>query len=566
MVFRLSLADFVEEELLRAPLTFDAVIDAVHDQWRDNLVVQGRDGGALTRMLQMQRGAFMDAALRSLRLATQKCVQDVVRPQRARNAQSGSAGSAEWGAKAASTQRMELKLVEESDVVADLSIRRCGEHIASQADAELRELHAYTSALVGDRDVSRQTNPLQPEYFARSLWDGAQALPTLPAVRADFFRRATPVMAQALQASFGAACARLSAEGVTPAVHRTVIPAPGSAPGLASLPEPDPFAADTVPGALHAGSETGPTPARAHLPPQSLNLLRDSLPGKLDGPTTQGMDFDTTTQPAGLNPSAAPQSGAAPNGDPQLAELLSRLYPHIAKDDGLPADVGELLARLCPTVDRIALQDGAMADGFEHPVWRFMDSLAFIAETTPPPERRRMLGLARNLVDNLAGDSAADAARFSWATEKLEAQDRLSLTLATRAAAPDILRLAQTDAAAAPAALAEAGEQVALDYGSLDTVPASIWGDTSSSAEQPPLTLAGARPGDRLRVFLQGEWRALQLLWSRDDMWLLRDLAGGRQWALRPGAIERLIAERLALPLRMRSLARRAAERVQDDL
>ena len=51
--------------------------------------------------------------------------------------------------------------------------------------------------------------------------------------------------------------------------------------------------------------------------------------------------------------------------------------------------------------------------------------------------------------------------------------------------------------------------------------------------------------GDRLRIFLQGEWRWLQLLWSREDLWLLRELTRPGQWALQPGVIERLQAEHL---------------------
>lgn len=67
-------------------------------------------------------------------------------------------------------------------------------------------------------------------------------------------------------------------------------------------------------------------------------------------------------------------------------------------------------------------------------------------------------------------------------------------------------------------------------------------------------------------MFLQGEWRVLQLLWSSHDLWLLRDTTDGREWALRAGVVERLAAERLVRPFRMRSLARRAAERVQQSL
>jgi hypothetical protein len=143
--------------------------------------------------------------------------------------------------------------------------------------------------------------------------------------------------------------------------------------------------------------------------------------------------------------------------------------------------------------------------------------------------------------------------------------DRQSLALAVHAAAEEIHRLARTEPAAAappPAGV----EPLALDVGALDTVPGDMLDAPATAADTERVTLGQATPGDRLRVYLQGEWRSLQLLWSRDDVWLLRDLTGGRHWALRPGVIERLAAERLVAPLRMRSLVRRAAERVQKTL
>ena len=565
MVLRLSLADFVEEELLRAPLIFDAVVDAVHDQWRQTLVVHGRDSGALTRMLHLHRAAFTTEAMRTLRVAVLDNVRAIVsfRPL---------VGAAP---RPRSSTLNELKLVDEADVVADLACGRCIECIVSDAEVELRDMHAYTSALVGDRRVSRQTNPLRPEYFARALWTACQGLPAVQPIRDDFFRRATPVLAQSIRGSLSAACARLEAEGVSSALHRTVVLGPESSalPG----PAPEPVARYTE-----------------H--PQNLSRLRtrmrvspddSTMQGRLEGATTtRQAGFEQSTQPdhllsspeeasAAVPPSSAEVAPAAmassPCDDPQLAAMMARLYVHMTHDAVLPPDVSELMSRLKSTFDRVALTDGAMVDGFDHPVWRFFDRLAFAVETVPPGERARMLGLARNLIDNLANDADADASRFAWAIDKLDAQERQSLRLATRAAAGDILRLVQTERPTrsgdtTPDQIDDDAAQIALDIESLDTVPGSVMLAPSASSEYAPLAMDKVHPGERMRMYLQGQWRPLQLLWSRDDLWLLRDLDDDRKWVLRPGAIERLIAERLAQPLRIRSLARRAAERVQDEV
>ena len=570
IVLRLSLADFVEEELLRAPLVFDAVVDAVHDQWRQTLVVHGRDSGSLTRMLHLHRATFTTEALRTLRLAVSDSVREIVSFKPLRGA----------ALRPRSRTLNEMKLVDEADVVADLACGRCTERIVSDAEVELRDMHAYTSALVGDRRVSRQTNPLRPAHFARALWTACQGLPAVQPVRDDFFRRATPALAQSIRSSLSAACARLEAQGVSSAVHRTVVLGPESS----ALP----------------GPAQEPVVGRYTAPPQNLSRLRtrmrvpsddSTMQGRLDDATsTQQAGFEQRTQQAGFeqrtqpdhfraspeeaSAAASPSSAevaSSPADDPQLAAMMARLYVHMTQDAGLPPDVSELLSRLKSSFDRIALTDGAMVDGFDHPVWRFFDRLAFAVETVPQGERARMLGLARNLIDNLADDTGADASRFAWAIDKLDAQERQSLRLATRAAAGDIVRLVQTERLSKSGDL-PAGQsdqdaaQVALDIESLDTVPGAVMLEPSTASEHAPLVIDKVHPGERMRMYLQGQWRPLQLLWSRDDLWLLRDLEDDRKWVLRPGAIERLIAERLAQPLRIRSLARRAAERMQDEV
>lgn len=486
------LADFIEDELLRAPLLFDAVIDALHDQWRQQMAVAGRPGGDLARMLQLRRGDVVGATLRSLRLAIQSNAITQAAPR---------------------ARRTELSLVDEDDVAADLEIGRCAERIDSEAEGELRDIHAYASALVGDIAVSHDTNPFRAEHYARALWDGCQALPAAPAVRLDAYRRCVAPLARCVRSALAAACERLAAQGVTPASYRTLVFAPVR------------------------GSQTV---ERVHFPPEDLTSLRDSLHGPLG---------------AAAASSAAP---SAPNPDPRLAALMRRIYDEIGAQSGLPAAVPLLLAALRPAFERIAAEDEAMIEHLDHPVWRFIDRLVYLLAATPPAEQQRLIGLARNLIDHLDAERSLSAARFAWARDKLDAHDEQALQLAVRAAAADIHALSS---AAAPAG----GGPLALDVGTLDTVPGEML-DQAPAPAIAPSALRGTRPGERLRVFLQREWRTLQLLWSQAGFWLLRDLPSGRHWALRPGVIDRLAAERLVAPLHMRSLVQRAAERVQRTL
>ena len=102
-----------------------------------------------------------------------------------------------------------------------------------------------------------------------------------------------------------------------------------------------------------------------------------------------------------------------------------------------------------------------------------------------------------------------------------------------------------------------------IDVGTLDTVPADLMPDLPpvSRGQQSALDL---QPGLRLRTYLRGEWRLLQVLWGdrTAEHWLLRDRANDEYWALHQRALDRLATEHLAEACQPRSLVRDAAERV----
>ncbi len=485
----LSLADFVDEELLRAPMVFDAAIDAVDLEWRKQQSVVGRSGHDLSRTLGMHRTTLAAAALRTLRLAATRDVSAV-----AQAAESGR----------------DVSLIDEADIVADLETGRCAELIASEAEAQLREIQAYTSALVGEDAVSRDTNPFQPGRWARALWDGCQAMPIAPAVQIDAYRRAAKPLASAVRNSLAGACRRLEALGVTPASYRTLIFPTVPAAGVRER--------------VRARDET-PTTPRAYLP------------------GTGGTD-NANDEPA------APQ-----------VRLVRRLVHEIAAEAGLPVAMLPLLSRLGSALEHVAADDEAMVQRLDHPAWVLVDRLAFLLAVTPAAEQPALHELARNLVARLFEDTAPDAARFAWAAAKLDMHDRQALTFAVRTASAEIARLKHD-----LPAFADTGgggrESRWLDTSGLETVPAQLLEALPVDNPADGATVLRPAVGDRLRIFLQGEWRWLQLLWSQDDLWLLRELASPAQWALQPGVTQSLQAAHLVRPLRMRSLVQRAAERL----
>ena len=524
--------DFIDDELLRAPMAFDAVIDAVLAQWRLRLPAHDRLDGDPGRALALHRGEMVAEALNNLRTSAQAELLGLV-----------PTAPPVRQPKTAAQVRPELSLIGEDDVQVDIEIARCIQTIRQTADAELRELHTYTSALANDINVTRDNNPFRPERFVAALWSGLQQLPLSRPVLTAFLHAAAIPLAQALCQSYAGASRRLAALGITPGAYRTIV---------------------------HGGAAAWATDTARYRPPADLHGLHHSMPAPLAAqPQQQPPQRWPEVLPGGF-PDRSPDRSPAPprlapahsGPDGQMIELLARLFGAIENDPALPAHTSLLLQRLQPTALRLALVDGTPLDAYDHPVWRFMDALAFDIECSTPALRPRLLGLCRHLVDHLAATDPPQASQFSWAIVRLAAARRHALAQALTAAAPQIERLQRLTRA-------EAGNSTAalpLDIGTLDTVPARLM----PSIERLPAS-AGAlsmsqasQPGTCLRVYLQGEWRQLMCLWQDrgHELLLWTEPAADRLWALRQPALARLLAENLARPLRVRSLVRRAADKV----
>ena len=389
----------------------------------------------------------------------------------------------------------------------------------------------------------------------RALWVGVQVLPLSRPVMAAFLHEAAQPLAAGLQRTYQAAWMRLADQGVEPAAHRTII----------------------APGASIGG--WGGNSAR-YRPPAGLESLRGSLPSAATSTWSSALPTlpmpivgaDLASQPArsgsapqldagqpALRSAVAPGLPAATN--PELIDLLSRLFDTIQQQFNLAPDTVALLQRLQPAALRLALRDPSVLDTYEHPLWRFMDHLVHNIQTSGAGQRPRLVGLGRNLVDHLSNVDTSAQQGFAWALERLMAAQRHSLAQATASAAPAIDKLRRQVRADAPATTST----MPLDIASLDTVPAELM--TEPAAARPAssvLAADGLRVGTVIRAYLQSDWRTLQALWQDDghELALLLEPATDRLFALRQAALARLLAEGLAQPLRVRSLVRRAADRV----
>lgn len=519
-----TLQDFIDDELLRVPMALDLVIDAVQQHWRQRLPSQARSpSGDPTRVLKMHRSELTARALAVLRASAQEDLQALL-PRTAPLTMLSPGDSPPQRPPALHSppdHAASLALIDEAEVAVDIEIARCVQAIKLQAEIVLRELQTYTSALVNDANVARDTNPFRPERMVHALWAGVQMLPLSRVLMATFLGDAAQPLATTLQRAYGAACRRLEDQGVTPASHRTIV---------------------------NTGHTTwGHTTGRYRVP-DDLRGLRDSF----------GV-VPAAVAPAAAAPRPAAEAGATGAADPALTELLTRLFESIQTDSQLAPDTVALLQRLQPTALRVALHDASLLDRYDHALWRFMDQLAHDLTLAAPSQRLRLLGLGRNLVDHLATTDLSDSHGFAWALERLLAAQRHALTQAMEAAQLQIERLERIADDTASAST----QGMPLDIANLDTVPAALL-PQATPAPTGTLAAIGLPPGAALRAYLQGERRNLVSLWQdrQHALALLREPATGQLFAVRQRAISQLQAEGLAFPYKVRSLVRRSADKV----
>ena len=565
-----ALRQFVDDELVRAPLLAEQVIEealgAIH---KGSAGLNPRELGLVAdvqRALLSHRTLVAREFVRALTEHVERQLGDF-------DSTSNAAPSSLGG----------LSLVDESQVEVDVEISRAIEAIRSVAEHELRELMSYTSALVGDMDVARDYNPFRPEVLGRSLWEAAQSLPLGRAYQLAFMRHACMPLAQLMRKAYAGACSRLESMGVEPAVYRTIIVF-GSRRGLG---QQDSF----FDGTSNRVETSTPLPGPAGRPPpaEAAAAAPAAAPAgprlSLDQ-VLQRTDEQLRSLPADGSPQQREQlrklqrqqmvDSAEKSADRDLVELMGRLFDAVLGNRRLDQDIQNLLSRLQTPALRLALRDPAALDNYTHPVWLLMDRMALQGELHPPagdPERTRMLRFMHGLLDTLAQEQARDADAFRWARERVMAYERVRFEQrrsANDAELHSLQALEDQTAAGGPPPTSPG----ALDVGQLDTVPADLIenltaaGPLEGHPSDAEAWLLSRRSGEWVHMFMQGAWVHAQLLWygRHREYWLFADGASANTWAIRRRALARMLDMQLMTAVAPRSLIREAAASALDKL
>jgi len=536
---------FVDDELLRAPMLFDQVLDAVvGGAGRQLAGLKGSQRNAVGDMLQSvqaQRARLVDYFMHSLREQVQAELKRRISPDTGAHA----------GPTAARPQV--LALVDEEEVAVEVELSHSIEGIKSTAEYELRELQTFVAAMFGDLDMAQDHNPFRPATFARATWAAAQVLPLSRGHQIAFMRECAMPLAQLLRTGYAASTSRLESQGVEPAAYRTLILPSGSRRGGRSV-------LSTYSPDLHRISETMPAPLDTQ---HGTHLVAVPPPA----PRTGAMPLERWTDVA---------RGTTQRADRQAIELVSRLFEAMIADRRVPQDVMLLISRLHGPAMRLAIRDRSLLDHDRHPLWRFINQLVFIAEMTPhggDPERLALLRTAQATIDQLASEAMQHTGLYRWAWDHLQGfldkrlQRRLT-TLASQVGAlqKSELKLKDSRRDAAPTTL-----NGPLDAHQLDTVPAEFIDSGVTPAQNMSAAeawLAALHIGDWARMFLQGRWLQAQLLWrgEQGEYLLFGDGASDETWAVRSRALAQMHGHGLVKTLRVRSIVGSAAERVQQDV
>jgi len=107
-----------------------------------------------------------------------------------------------------------------------------------------------------------------------------------------------------------------------------------------------------------------------------------------------------------------------------------------------------------------------------------------------------------------------------------------------------------------------------IDLSSMETVPAEHLPSGGDHADDDPARRIDAlRVGDRQRIFLQGRWSRVQLLWRSDQglFYLFAGESPGHTHSITGRALERLASAGLVQPIEIKPIVQRAVDRMMRD-
>jgi hypothetical protein len=192
-----------------------------------------------------------------------------------------------------------------------------------------------------------------------------------------------------------------------------------------------------------------------------------------------------------------------------------------------------------------------------------------------PQSRQRLLALLPSLLQRLRAGMALVALPQS---EQQAVLDEL-MTVHTEALrpgtrgptdlTPEQIVQRMRDEVVTESPSSQAFSDSVIDLASMETVPAELMpSDAAARADDPARRVDAVRVGDFERLFVQGRWQRVQLLWRSEQglFFLFAGESAGRTHSITRRALERLAGAGLIQPLQTRSLVQRAIDSLSREL
>ncbi|WP_374660627.1 DUF1631 family protein [Inhella sp.] len=409
-------------------------------------------------------GQLAMSALKAARRDELLLTQGLLRQQQANSVQHFAAAlQREWARQhdkspqPRTTDWGELSLMEDSAVDAIVVSDRIGKALGHGSEWELRDMEAYTGALLNDESAGPDRNPLRPEVVARALLAAVDALTDQANLRQTLSEELTRALAPFMPAFYADTSEFLRHRGLQAAPLRPVSAEAASRPNASgAAPSPNTAGAGTpsMGGGASAAAGSG-----------GLGGTTGSASGSYGGSGMRGgagffgqvdagmmnllRQLSVTSAPAPgssliqeLAAEAAGASLALPGNvislhreqlreatqtplDHMVIDVVAGLFDAILADPKVPPQMARLLARLQLPVLRAALGDTSFFAKRKHPVRRFVNRLASLACAFDDFSHDPGLAFLRRVAELVEEIASGDFEKVKLYDEKLDALERV---------------------------------------------------------------------------------------------------------------------------------------------
>ncbi|KPF58526.1 hypothetical protein D621_05915 [beta proteobacterium AAP51] len=333
----------------------------------------------------------------------------------------------------APSTRLHLSLISEAQIDDEIETARTVQIIEAEAEAELQELTALCSGLLGRPTIEREMLPLRPADCARALREGVGQLVQDAAPRAALLRALGQAVGVQMRQVYAAQVAALQQAGVKPAAFRIQnSPSGPEAPRealrkLVGLAQREGQPAPPLPmGAAGPAAAPAPAPA-AGVTGHAAQAGHTGSTGP-EGAVGELRFFDTPP---------AYGSGEAPLPQGAAEKLMQGLFNELRRQSNSMAAQGPFLRRVEEVAQRAALADPALWSDPEHPWWQLLDRLlatGVLHDDLKPHQQGLLRQTLEAVVQQVESAARVDGPACRQAADEL--QTRTSQLMESTAAPP----------------------------------------------------------------------------------------------------------------------------------